>query len=332
MTAFRPGQSPPPVRTPIRIDPSLRSRPPLASVPTHNGRRAAQLSDRADPLHGRPRRKCARQRPVPQRTPPVPERAGIHLLDPHRAARPHGPASREARPRRRCRRQRRSAARGPAAPDRRPGPAGGAGARAPAEDRRRRAAGVPHRGARPARHGCGRPRLPRSAGCDGELRPRSAAGHRSACLRGEARSAAAVLRDGRRRGRFGVACGGRSASTASWSTASRTAPTSASGTRWLIPRMSRSSCSTRSCRTKGRPISAWTSSAAPRRVLRDVCGNDACTADLAAAVRTHRPGAGDLRCADAREHRRPDVPLHLRRAARCCTSPPAAARPSSCGS
>src|SRR5512140_718308 len=37
MTAFRPGQSPPPVRIPIRIDSSFRSRAPSAAASTDNG-------------------------------------------------------------------------------------------------------------------------------------------------------------------------------------------------------------------------------------------------------------------------------------------------------
>ena len=54
---------------------------------------------------------------------------------------------------------------------------------------------------------------------------------------------------------------------------------------------------------------------AARRVLRDVCGSNSCSNDLA-AVRPHdRQGAGDLRRADVREHRRSVVPLLLRPAA-----------------
>jgi pimeloyl-ACP methyl ester carboxylesterase len=68
--------------------------------------------------------------------------------------------------------------------------------------------------------------------------------------------------------------------------------------------------------------------AAVRRVLHSVCGSR-CVADLAAVVRRDHLGPQLFDGADLRQHRRPDVPHVLeraRRAARCASGAPEAAR------
>ena len=296
MTAFRPGQSPPPVSTPIRIDLSLRS---VAAVslryPARCARAPRRARDRCRRLcrrRRRGRRPPARRAVAARRARRAPAFAGLHVLDARRAARPlradaRGTLQLAGRGRRqRARAARRAARCSPAA---RASPACRSLGAHP-EDPRRRAARLSGRRLRPARHRRRRARLPRAAGRDGQLRSLAADGGRRPRVRrgssahGGSSSARTTSSPTWSR------CGARSASTAGRSTASRTARTSASGTRSRIPIACSGSCSTRSSRTSARPTSA-SSSSARRRASSAPSAATACVADLAAVVRTRHNGA-----------------------------------------
>ena len=270
----------------------------------HRGRRRPRCRGR--------RRLAGRSRA--HRTSPVPERSRLHVLHAHRSARPLRPPTRNASAGRRGRRQRAGTTWCAAAPDGRPGPARSTGARACAGDRRGRAEGLPNRDDRPAGHGRRRARLFGAAGGDGQLGPRPAACRRRPRLRVEARRPAAVLRHGRCRRRPGVAAHG-----------ARCRPVGRR--RHLVRHLRRRAVRTGAspARLEARPRLGRPSPGGDRsgrgRVSRRPAGaarrlRQQQLLERSRCVRPHdRQGAGDLRRADVRKHRRPVVPLLLRPAA-----------------
>ena len=155
MTAFRPGQSPPPVSTPICIDLSLRSvRAVGLRVPGTMRSCTAPLSSSSPPSVFAAGGAAASSggRPSLTGAAPCPAFAGYTCSTLAVPLDHAGRTARDAAARRRGRRQRARAARRVAPDHRRPGPARRAGAGAHPEDPRRRAARLPDRRLRPAGH------------------------------------------------------------------------------------------------------------------------------------------------------------------------------------
>ena len=244
----------------------------------------------------RPTANAAGRRPpapraAPDRLAPVRQRAGLHVLDAARAARPlrahaRRPAPAPSRRPTTPTRPRACSSTSPAGPGRAASPSSRArAARMRALLRDYRLVMLDQRGTGAGALRC--PALQRAMGTSDLTVPPPR--HRRGVRRGTLGAEPALLLDGRHRRRPRGAARRARAPTSSRSTASPTGPSSPSATRSPTPTAWPGWCSTRSCRRPASTASRSTACARRRAVLRAVCRAQHCpgdpAADLAAVVR-----------------------------------------------